>query len=76
MNTKQYKWPIGPRAYVDDHGLLLIGDNWETNNKHLAKAAKRLMDLLSEIGLKIDPVNLRSCTSLSEGMRSHHPPWC
>jgi len=54
-NTKRYNWPIGPRAYVDDHGLLSIGDNWETNNEHLAKAAKRLTDLLSEIGLKIDP---------------------
>jgi len=54
-NTKQYKWPIGPRAYVDDHGLLSIGDNWETNNEHLARAAKRLTDLLCEIGLKINP---------------------
>jgi len=46
---------VGPRAYVDDHGLGAISNNFVNTNAALQVAASRLVDLLDEIGLKIDP---------------------
>ena len=53
--TCETKYPVGPRAYVDDHGLGAISNNFENTNAALQVAASRLVDLLDEIGLKIDP---------------------
>jgi len=53
--TRETKYPVGPRAYVDDHGLGAISNNFVNTNAALQVAASRLVDLLDEIGLKIDP---------------------
>jgi len=43
------------QSHTSTHGLLAVGDNFTDTNKYLALSAKRLTDLLNDIGLKIDP---------------------
>ena len=47
--------PVGPRAYVDDYGLLAIGHSHEENMAALEDAAQVLVASLDRIGLRIDP---------------------
>jgi hypothetical protein len=46
---------VGPRAYVDDYGLLAIGHSHEENMIALEDAAQVLVASLDKIGLRIDP---------------------
>jgi ribonuclease HI len=47
--------PVGPRGYVDDFGLLAISDDLETNTFLLRKSLTSMVDILTGIGMSIDP---------------------
>jgi len=47
--------PVGPRAYVDDHGFHAMGADLSTNVYTLKKTLNVATDILSRIGMTVDP---------------------
>jgi len=47
--------PVGPRAYVDDHGFHAMGADLSTNIYTLRRTLDTATDILTKIGMSIDP---------------------
>jgi len=47
--------PVGPRAYVDDHGFHAMGADLSTNVYTLRKTLDTATNILTRIGMTIDP---------------------